>query len=78
MFHIFSRYNAGIQEKLYNSVGFIKIPKGLPFPTDLAPKKITNPDSPVDTIDWAIKLNYKGTDSWWHVITVTFAPGYMG
>jgi hypothetical protein len=78
MFHIFSRYNAGIREKLYNALGFMKLPKAIPFPTPFAPKKITNPDSPVPEIDYGIKLKYNGTECWWYVITLTFAPGYMG
>lgn len=44
LFHIFSKNNLDIRERLYNSIGFYKT-KNLLFPQNLAKYKITNPDS---------------------------------
>ncbi len=44
LFHIFSKNNLEVREKLYNSIGFYKT-KNLLFPQNLAEYKITNPDS---------------------------------
>ena len=44
LFHIFSRNNPGIQEKLYEILSFKKC-KELKLPDDLFAKKITNPDA---------------------------------
>ena len=44
LFHIFSKNNLDIREKLYNSIGFYKT-KNLTFTGLMAQYKITNPDS---------------------------------
>lgn len=44
LFHIFSRNNLPLQEKLYNSIGFSKITE-LELPQDVKKWKITNPDA---------------------------------
>jgi len=44
LFHIFSRNNPDIREKLYNSFGFYKT-GDLVLPPEIAATKITNPDS---------------------------------
>ena len=44
LFHIYSKNNLKIREKLYNQIGFFKT-ADLALPSDIAPHKITNPDS---------------------------------
>ncbi len=63
-----------IKDKLYNLLGYYKIPGGLKFPTELIPRRFTNPDCP--EIEHAIKLNYKGEDIWWAFITFVGAEKY--
>ena len=45
LFHILSRQNADLREKLYESIGFTKCDE-IELPSELKPRKITNPDAP--------------------------------
>ncbi|MEW5869551.1 MAG: hypothetical protein AB1894_09775 [Chloroflexota bacterium] len=45
MFHILSRYNPALRQALYAVIGFRPC-NGLEYPTELWPRKITNPDAP--------------------------------
>jgi hypothetical protein len=45
LFHILSRQNPELREKLYGVIGFIPC-DNLEFPRELAARKITNPDAP--------------------------------
>jgi hypothetical protein len=53
LFHILSRSNPELREKLYKVIGFEKCNE-IPFPKELQPRKITNPDAPFN--DHYIKL----------------------
>lgn len=59
LFHIFSRNNPDLQEKLYHEIGFYKVK----FPSlsgELDSLRITNPDAP--DIAWAITLDTCGVN----------------
>ena len=45
LFHIFSRENPALREKLYEIIGFTECPE-IEFPLELKSRKITNPDAP--------------------------------
>jgi hypothetical protein len=45
LFHILSRENPELREKLYAAIGFTKCPE-IEFPAQLKSRKITNPDAP--------------------------------
>ena len=47
LFHIFSKNNPEMREKLYDVIGFLKCPK-LNFPVEFKDFKITNPDAPLN------------------------------
>jgi hypothetical protein len=53
LFHILSRENPALREKLYESIGFTKCDE-VEFPSDLKSRKITNPDGPRS--DHAIRI----------------------
>ena len=55
LFHIWSRNNIELKEKLYKLISYNKIPNNIELPDDLKDLKITNPDAPI--IDYYIKLN---------------------
>jgi hypothetical protein len=46
IFHVLSRANPALREQLYAIVGFYACPE-LAYPPSLAPRKMTNPDTPV-------------------------------
>ncbi len=53
LFHVLSRQNPDLRARLYGILGFARINE-IPYPGDLAPRKITNPDG-VQT-GWAITV----------------------
>lgn len=74
IFHVFSRYNPTVRDELYAIIGFKPCGMPIPYPDNLAPIKITNPDAPVtehyitvgygeDIFDVAPVL-YSNTDSY--------------
>lgn len=61
LFHIMSRTNPDLREKLYASIGFIKCDE-VTFPLELESRKITNPDAPRN--DHCIQLQVLGKECW--------------
>jgi hypothetical protein len=57
VFHIFSRYNPELRERLYGTVGFTRCNE-IELPGDLGSRKITNPDAPRN--DHFIRLTDRG------------------
>jgi hypothetical protein len=45
LFHVLSRANPELRERLYEAIGFVKCNE-IEFPARLGPRKITNPDAP--------------------------------
>lgn len=60
LFHIISRANPGLREKLYGAIGFL--PCDEVFPPALLDRKITNPDAPRN--NHCICLKVQGADQW--------------
>jgi len=61
LFHILSRANPGLRDELYRAIGFVKCAE-LPFPPELKPRKLTNPDAPQN--DHCIRIGVDGQDHW--------------
>ena len=61
LFHILSRKNPALKEKLYAAIGF-KPCGEVPFPTLLKSRKITNPDAPKN--DHCIRVSFAGEPAW--------------
>jgi hypothetical protein len=59
LFHILTRGNPALREKLYESIGFTKCDE-VEFPPELKSRKITNPDAPRN--DHAIKIRVGGEE----------------
>lgn len=59
LFHILTRENPELREKLYQSIGFTKCDE-VEFPSDLKSRKITNPDAPRN--DHAIRIRIRGEE----------------
>lgn len=59
LFHIWSRQNVTLREELYHLIGFSKCQE-MAFPTELKPRKITNPDAPRN--DHSIHLRLAGRE----------------
>lgn len=59
LFHVLSRNNPSLREKLYETIGFKKADE-LALPAQLKDRKITNPDAPRN--DHAIRLKFKGRE----------------
>jgi len=60
VFHILSRENPKLREKLYEVIGFTNCPE-IDFPTELKSRKITNPDAPRN--DHFIRVGIAGRDA---------------
>ena len=58
LFHIISRTNPKLRDKLYASIGFVKCDE-VEFPAELKLRKITNPDAPANNHRIQIKLGDK-------------------
>lgn len=61
LFHILSRCNPDLREKLYAVIGFVKCNE-VDFPSELKPRKLTNPDAPKN--DHCILVQAKGKKHW--------------
>ena len=57
LFHVLSRHNPDLKERLYEAIGFIQCDE-IEFPRELASRKITNPDAPKN--DHFIRLTVRG------------------
>lgn len=73
LFHILSRTNPELREKLYAAIGFVKC-REVAFPPELKPRKITNPDAPKN--DHCIRLQAEGSDRWAVPILFSSAEKY--
>jgi len=61
LFHVLSRHNPALQEKLYAAIGFQKCQEA-PLPSRLQARKITNPDAPKN--DCCIRVRVNGRPVW--------------
>jgi hypothetical protein len=59
LFHVLSRANPKLRERLYAAIGFVKCNE-VEFPARLRPRKITNPDAPRN--DHYIRLKSEGQE----------------
>jgi hypothetical protein len=59
VFHVWSRQNPGLREKLYQLIGFTKCPE-VALSTEMNQRKITNPDAPRN--DHAIRVQFDGAN----------------
>lgn len=61
LFHILSRTNLDLRDRLYQAIGFEKCPE-VEIPETLKSRKITNPDAPGN--DHCIRVQVTGSDVW--------------
>jgi hypothetical protein len=61
LFHILSRSNPGLRDRLYQAIGFVKCTE-IEFPEALRSRKITNPDAPAN--DHCLRVQVAGADAW--------------
>ena len=61
LFHILSRSNSGLRDRLYQAIGFVKCSE-IELPEVLRNRKITNPDAPAN--DHCIHVRVAGADVW--------------
>ncbi len=61
LFHVVSRANPELRDKLYAAIGFVKCDE-VEFPPELKSRKITNPDAPAN--DHCIRLTVQGKEIW--------------
>jgi len=61
LFHILSRSNPDLRERLYAAIGFVKCTE-IEFPETLRSRKLTNPDAPAN--DHCIRVQVDGADVW--------------
>lgn len=61
LFHVLSRANPGLRDRLYASIGFLRCEE-VKLPPDIKARKITNPDAPAN--DHCILLKAAGKDVW--------------
>ncbi|MCL1050553.1 DUF4157 domain-containing protein [Shewanella abyssi] len=68
LLHVYSRFNPKVKQQLYQAIGYHYI-GDIDFPSQLAQRKLTNPDAPIN--DFAIRVNYQGKPVW--VVPILFA-----
>ena len=68
LFHILSRTNPELRERLYQGIGFKKCP-GVQFPASLRPIRLTNPDAPRN--EHCIRVRVDGEPTW--AVPILFA-----
>ncbi|MHB1141165.1 MAG: eCIS core domain-containing protein [Sulfuricaulis sp.] len=73
LFHISSRTHPKLAKSLYESIGF-RYCGEVEFPTNLAPRKITNPDAPKN--EYCIQLKFEGQKVWAVPILFSRTPRY--
>ena len=73
LFHIMSRSNPDLRERLYAAIGFVKCNE-VAFPLELKSRKITNPDAPRN--DHCIRLQVAGMERWAIPILFSSAEKY--
>ena len=73
LFHILSRSNTPLREKLYEAIGFTNCGE-IQFPSELKARKITNPDAPRN--DHSIRLRVEGKEVSAVPILFSNAPKY--
>jgi hypothetical protein len=61
LFHILSRSNPELRERLYQAIGFVKC-TDIEFPETLKNRKLTNPDAPAN--DHCIRVQVAGASVW--------------
>lgn len=61
LFHVLSRHDANMRERLYKIIGFRKCGE-LQLPTELQVRRLTNPDAPVN--DHCIQVKENGKPLW--------------
>ncbi len=61
LFHILSRYDQAMSEKVYNIIGFKKCNE-VPYPPEIADLRISNPDAPFNNFYISVKYNDKPVD----------------
>ena len=73
LFHILSRSNPGLRDRLYQAIGFEKCTE-IEFPETLKGRKITNPDAPAN--DHCIRVRVAEADVWAVPILFSRTPEY--
>jgi hypothetical protein len=73
LFHVASRAQPEFARALYAAIGFHYCGE-LEFPADLAPRKITNPDAPLN--DYCVQVQVDGKKAWAIPILFSSAPRY--
>jgi hypothetical protein len=73
IFHIMSRANPGLRERLYAAIGFAKCDE-VEFPPELKSRKITNPDAPKN--DHCIRVKVAAKEQWAIPILFSSAEKY--
>ena len=73
LFHIMSRANPGLRERLYAAIGFAKCDE-VEFPSEMKLRKITNPDAPKN--DYCIRVKVTGKEQWAIPILFSSAEKY--
>lgn len=73
LFHIISRRDPALRDRLYRVIGFERCPDFI-FPPELAPRRITNPDAPRN--DHRIKVGHGGAQVWAIPVLYADSAGY--
>lgn len=73
IFHVVSRKRPELRRALYAAIGFEYCGE-VAHPASLAPRRITNPDAPVN--DYCIRVSVDGDESWAVPILYSRAPRY--
>jgi hypothetical protein len=60
LFHVYSFHHPEARERLYEAIGFKRLPARITWPRSVEERRVTNPDSPY--AEHAIRVRYEGKD----------------
>lgn len=69
LFHVLSRYDPEMREKVYSTIGFTKCNE-VPYPPEIADKRISNPDAPFN--DHYLRVSYENNPL--DVMLILYSP----
>lgn len=73
LFHVYSYHHPEARERLYEAIGFKRLPARITWPESVEARRVTNPDSPF--AEHAIKVRYQGRDVLAAYVCLVDAPG---
>jgi hypothetical protein len=74
IFHVMSRADPSLHDRLYGLIGFERLPREVELPAELRDRRLTNPDAP--RVEHAIRVTVAGVERWAAPVTYAITDRY--